>query len=208
MIADFLNATRSVCANESSSPYHLPRARRADRSGPVDRRGARRGWRRFVAHLMGDRGDETRAEGAVQVAWAPAIPIEMIDVGGHRLRFIKTGQGPSLVLLHTLRTQLDLFAKVIPELGTSRSTPWTIPGTASRTFRGRYDAAFFTAAVEGFIERLELRDITWRASRSVERSRSSSPRVAIRVSRGWSPSTPTTTPRAGAWRAARCSAGW
>ena len=134
-----------------------------------------------------------------RLPWAPAIPIEMIDVGGHRLRFIKTGQGPSLVLLHTLRTQLDLFAKVIPELsGTSRSTPWTIPGTASRTFRGRV----MTPRSSPRRSRVSSNDSSfatspWRASRSVERSRSSSPRVAIRVSRGWSPSTPTTTPRAG-----------
>ena len=97
-----------------------------------------------------------------RLPWAPAIPIEMIDVGGHRLRFIKTGQGPSLVLLHTLRTQLDLFEKVIPELS-RHFTVYALdyPGHGfSDIPRARYDAAFFTAAVEGFIERLELRDVT------------------------------------------------
>jgi pimeloyl-ACP methyl ester carboxylesterase len=33
-----------------------------------------------------------------------------------KLRYIKTGAGPNLVLLHTLRTQLDLFEKVVPGL--------------------------------------------------------------------------------------------
>jgi hypothetical protein len=48
--------------------------------------------------------------------WDASIPINTAEVGGHRLRYIKTGHGPALVLLHTLRTQLDLFEKVVPEL--------------------------------------------------------------------------------------------
>ena len=47
--------------------------------------------------------------------WAPEIPIGYVDIGGCKLRYIKTGRGPNLVLLHTLRTQLDLFEKVVPE---------------------------------------------------------------------------------------------
>src|ERR1043165_5673482 len=48
--------------------------------------------------------------------WAPSIPIQTIEIDGTKLRYIKTGKGPVLVLLHTLRTQLDLFEKVVPEL--------------------------------------------------------------------------------------------
>jgi len=48
--------------------------------------------------------------------WAPSIPIGYLDIGGCKLRYIKAGRGPNLVLLHTLRTQLDLFEKVVPEL--------------------------------------------------------------------------------------------
>jgi hypothetical protein len=33
--------------------------------------------------------------------WAPEIPIAYVDVGGTRLRFIKAGTGPTIVLLHT-----------------------------------------------------------------------------------------------------------
>jgi pimeloyl-ACP methyl ester carboxylesterase len=50
------------------------------------------------------------------LVWAPTIPIEYVDLGGIRVRCIKTGVGPNLVLLHTLRTQLDMFQKIIPEL--------------------------------------------------------------------------------------------
>jgi len=48
--------------------------------------------------------------------WAPDIKIDYTEAGGNKLRFIKSGAGPALVLLHTLRTQLDLFEKVVPDL--------------------------------------------------------------------------------------------
>src|SRR5262245_6078902 len=51
-----------------------------------------------------------------QLVWAAGIPIRHVDLGGLRLRFVKAGTGPNLVLLHTLRTQLDLFEKVVPDL--------------------------------------------------------------------------------------------
>jgi pimeloyl-ACP methyl ester carboxylesterase len=51
-----------------------------------------------------------------KLPWGPGIPIEYANLGDIRVRYIKTGSGPNLVLLHTLRTQLDIFQKVIPEL--------------------------------------------------------------------------------------------
>ncbi|TXN06451.1 alpha/beta hydrolase [Methylobacterium sp. WL103] len=35
---------------------------------------------------------------------------------GTRIRYVRVGQGPALVLTHTVRTQLDLFQRVIPLL--------------------------------------------------------------------------------------------
>ncbi|MGH6824812.1 alpha/beta fold hydrolase [Methyloceanibacter sp.] len=97
-----------------------------------------------------------------KLRWAPDLPVEHIEVGGNTLRYIKTGKGPSLVLLHTLRTQLDLFEKVIPELS-RHFTVYALdyPGHGySDIPKARYDAAFFTEAVEGFLDRLDLRDVT------------------------------------------------
>jgi pimeloyl-ACP methyl ester carboxylesterase len=97
-----------------------------------------------------------------QLAWAPEIPIDSVEVGGNRLRFIKSGSGPTLVLLHTLRTQLDLFAKMVPELS-RHFTVYAVdyPGHGySDIPKASYDAAFFAAAVEGFLDRLDLRDVT------------------------------------------------
>ena len=97
-----------------------------------------------------------------KLRWAPNIPIDTVEVGGNKLRFIKSGKGPALVLLHTLRTQLDLFEKVVPELS-KHFTVYALdyPGHGySDIPTARYDAAFFTEAVEGFLDRLDLRDVT------------------------------------------------
>ena len=97
-----------------------------------------------------------------RLRWAPDLPVEHVDVGGNTLRYLKTGKGPNLVLLHTLRTQLDLFEKVIPELS-RHFTVYALdyPGHGySDIPKARYDAAFFTQAVEGFLDRLDLRDVT------------------------------------------------
>ncbi len=94
--------------------------------------------------------------------WAPNIPIQTVEVGGNRLRYIKWGQGPTLVLLHTLRTQLDLFEKVVPELS-EHFTVYALdyPGHGySDIPSDRYDAKFFVEAVESFLDRLDLRDVT------------------------------------------------
>ncbi len=97
-----------------------------------------------------------------KLRWAPNIPIEYVEVEGNRLRYIKTGKGPTLVLLHTLRTQLDLFEKVVPELA-KHFTVYALdyPGHGySDIPKARYDAAFFTDAVEGFLAKLDLRNVT------------------------------------------------
>ena len=94
--------------------------------------------------------------------WAPDIPVNYVEVDGAKLRYIKTGAGPVVVLLHTLRTQLDLFEKVVPELS-KRFSVYAVdyPGHGySEIPNARYDAAFFTKAVEGFLDRLDLREIT------------------------------------------------
>jgi pimeloyl-ACP methyl ester carboxylesterase len=94
--------------------------------------------------------------------WAPNIPIQAIEIGGNRLRYVKTGTGPALVLLHTLRTQLDLFEKAVPELS-KHFTVYALdyPGHGySDIPAARYDAAFFVKVVEGFLDKLDLRDVT------------------------------------------------
>jgi pimeloyl-ACP methyl ester carboxylesterase len=94
--------------------------------------------------------------------WARDIPIRHVEVGGVRLRFITTGEGPTLVLLHTLRTQLDLFERMIPELS-RHFTVYAVdyPGHGwSDIPDARYDSSLFAGAVEDFLHKLDLRNVT------------------------------------------------
>ena len=97
-----------------------------------------------------------------QLAWAPNIEIRYLQTNAGRIRYIKTGQGPTLVLLHTLRTQLDLFEKVVPDLAKDFTVyALDFPGHGySDIPKARYDAAFFTRAVESFLDSLDLRGVT------------------------------------------------
>jgi pimeloyl-ACP methyl ester carboxylesterase len=97
-----------------------------------------------------------------RVSWAPDIPIRYVSVNGVRLRYIKTGEGPTLVLLHTLRTQLDLFEKVVPELAKS-FTVYAVdyPGHGySDIPPAKYDADYFVETIESYLEVLDLHDVT------------------------------------------------
>src|SRR5262249_43741422 len=94
--------------------------------------------------------------------WAPDIPIDYLDVGGYRLRYIQAGRGPNLVLLHTLRTHLDLFEKVVPDLANAFTVyALDYPGHGcSYIPQARYEAALFAGSVGGLLDALGLRDVT------------------------------------------------
>jgi pimeloyl-ACP methyl ester carboxylesterase len=103
-----------------------------------------------------------RPKTPTSLRWSPSIPINDVAIEGVRLRYIKAGAGPTVVLLHTLRTQLDLFETIIPELS-KHCTVYALdyPGHGySDIPRARYDAPLFVAAVEGFLEALDLHDVT------------------------------------------------
>jgi pimeloyl-ACP methyl ester carboxylesterase len=95
-----------------------------------------------------------------RLTWAPDIPIRYLDVDGSRLRYIETGSGPALVLLHTLRTQLDMFQRVIPKLS-QQFTVYALdyPGHGySHIPRVEYTADFFIETVARFLDRLDIKD--------------------------------------------------
>jgi pimeloyl-ACP methyl ester carboxylesterase len=81
---------------------------------------------------------------------------------GVKVRYIKAGAGGNLVLLHTLRTQLDLFEKVVADLA-KYFTVYALdyPGHGySDIPKAKYDADFFVHCVEGFLAGLDLHDLT------------------------------------------------
>jgi pimeloyl-ACP methyl ester carboxylesterase len=97
---------------------------------------------------------------APPVPWAPDIAVRYVAVDGTRIRYLVAGSGPALVLLHTLRTQLDMFQTVIPELATRfRVYAHDYPGHGrSDAPDADYAAEFFVASVAGFLDRLNVED--------------------------------------------------
>jgi pimeloyl-ACP methyl ester carboxylesterase len=82
---------------------------------------------------------------------------------GSRLRYFTTGTGPPLVLLHTVRTQLDYFQRVVPALWDEFTIyALDLPGMGwSDIMPGaRYGEPELRSAVVEFIRTLGLRDVT------------------------------------------------
>jgi pimeloyl-ACP methyl ester carboxylesterase len=83
--------------------------------------------------------------------------------GGARVRYLRVGVGPPLVLMHTVRTQLDHFQFVIPRI-TDAFTVYALdfPGMGwSDIIPGaRYDEAALRAAIVRVVEDLDLSDVT------------------------------------------------
>jgi len=79
------------------------------------------------------------------------------------LRYKKAGSGAPLVLMHTIRTQLEYFDRIVPILA-QHFTVYAIDlaghGYSSVDTRAAYDEPYFRAAVVSFIEALDLRDVT------------------------------------------------
>jgi pimeloyl-ACP methyl ester carboxylesterase len=94
--------------------------------------------------------------------WAPDIPINYVEVDGTKLRYIKSGRGPALVLLHTLRTQLDIFEKLVPILDKSFTVyAFDYPGHGfSDIPKADYRPELFVKATKGFLDKLDLNDVT------------------------------------------------
>ncbi|BBZ73700.1 alpha/beta hydrolase [Mycobacterium paraseoulense] len=79
------------------------------------------------------------------------------------MRYFTTGTGPPLVLLHTVRTQLDYFQRVVPGLwGEFTVYALDLPGMGwSDIVPGaRYGEPELRSAVVEFVETLDLGDVT------------------------------------------------
>jgi pimeloyl-ACP methyl ester carboxylesterase len=97
-----------------------------------------------------------------RLPWDPAVPVRYLTVDGVRLRYVVTGEGPPLVLLHTLRTQLDMFQKLVPELARRfRVYAMDYPGHGHSDIpRVEYSVELFVGSVARFLDQLDIRDAT------------------------------------------------
>jgi len=79
------------------------------------------------------------------------------------IRYLKTGSGKPLLLMHTIRTQLDYFQEAIPLLA-KHFTVYAIDlpghGYSSIDTQANYDEPYLRNGVISFIEKLDLTDLT------------------------------------------------
>ncbi|GMO97739.1 MULTISPECIES: alpha/beta fold hydrolase [Bradyrhizobium] len=79
------------------------------------------------------------------------------------VRFHKTGSGPPLLLIHTIRTQLEYFRRLAPLLARSHTVyAIDLPGHGHSPIdpSASFNEPYFRQAVIRFIEALDLSDIT------------------------------------------------
>jgi pimeloyl-ACP methyl ester carboxylesterase len=97
--------------------------------------------------------------------WLPGVTVEYLSLGdnGPKVRFIRAGQGPALVLMHTVRTQFDIFQRVIPKL-LNQFTVYAFDypgfGWSEIVPNADYREPAFRHHVVQFVEQLDLRELT------------------------------------------------
>lgn len=86
--------------------------------------------------------------------------LRRITISGCEIRYLRSGTGRPIVLLHTLRTQLDYFLPLVRALGPGFDVVAPdLPGHGHSSAPAvAYTAAYFTDAVEQFLDACDLRD--------------------------------------------------
>jgi pimeloyl-ACP methyl ester carboxylesterase len=107
---------------------------------------------------------ESRPNSDYTRTWFPPGEIEYAKLAdGTRLRYVKAGSGPALILLHTVRTQLDHFQLVIPKL-VDAFTVFAIDmpgmGWSDITPGASYTEPALRRATVEFVKTLDLNDVT------------------------------------------------
>jgi pimeloyl-ACP methyl ester carboxylesterase len=118
----------------------------------------------WAFHEMKPPSEGTRRmneSGSYTAVWLPGAKDRYLTLASRiRMRYFEIGQGEPLVLIHTLRTQLDYFQRLAPLLQDSyRLILLDLPGHGHSTIdpRANYDEPFFRRAVLGAVEALGLR---------------------------------------------------
>jgi pimeloyl-ACP methyl ester carboxylesterase len=105
----------------------------------------------------------TTSRGEYTAGWSEGEETEVIKLSnGFSLRYLRAGRGRPLVLLHTLRTQLDYFQKLVPALESQYQVyVLDLPGHGQSTILPiEYTEELFRKSVTEFIKQLDLRDVT------------------------------------------------
>ena len=106
---------------------------------------------------------ESRTNSEYTRRWSPSAEIEYATLGdGTRLRYLKAGSGPNLILVHTVRTQLDHFQLVIPKIiGEFTVYAIDLPGMGWSDISplASYTEPALRGALVDFVETLDLTDV-------------------------------------------------
>jgi pimeloyl-ACP methyl ester carboxylesterase len=107
---------------------------------------------------------ESRPESDYTRTWSPSGEIECAKLAdGTGLRYLRVGSGPALILLHTVRTQLDHFQLVIPKIVDS-FTVYAIDmpgmGWSDITPGASYTEPALRRAINEFVKTLDIDDVT------------------------------------------------
>ena len=98
-------------------------------------------------------------ENSYTKTWLTSGAIKTLGLEFGEIRYCDVGEGPLLLLIHTLRTQLDYFQELIPLL-TNRYRVIAIDlpghGHSSIPLDARFDEPYFRQSVKDFIQALDF----------------------------------------------------
>jgi pimeloyl-ACP methyl ester carboxylesterase len=98
------------------------------------------------------------APGMMVTSYPAVVREGWTNVLGADLHFVRTGRGPTVLLLHPLRTQVEYFLPLMGALGEDvEIVALDLPGHGRSSAPGvKYTAAYFTDAVEKFLDTMDL----------------------------------------------------
>ncbi len=120
-----------------------------------------------TSHMTGElepRRNEDKGPHDYTETWCKGGEIGHVELsGGGRVRYLRVGSGPPLVLLHTVRTQLDHFQLVIPQI-TDAFTVYAVDfpgmGWSDIVPGASYQEPALRRAIVEFVKKLDLDDVT------------------------------------------------